>query len=127
METKKGQITNKFYFKNFIYQICNMERITENSIKNGISEMLSTAVFNAELLLNYATEHGLDIEKEWVGVLINAKRCEESREWDADTEINFWMAYKGLSKIVRPVSVQSLKATKRVEIKTPNYLRNFNG
>ncbi len=102
-----------------------METNSENNSSRAASSMLSDAVYNAELLLNYSTEHGLDIQQDWIATIIAAKKCEESNSWDTETEINFWMAYKGLSKIVRPVSVESLKSTQKEAIKNPNFLQKL--
>ncbi len=103
------------------FNICDMEKKSENNYSRSASFMLSEAVYNAELLLNYSTEHGLDIQHDWIATIIAAKKCEENNSWDTETEISFWMAYKGLSKIVRPVSVQSLKSTQKEIIKNPNF------
>ncbi len=114
-----------FFLSKYFYQICIMEKVMENSIQNGISDMLSESVFNAKLLLNYATEHGLEIEEEWIAILIDAKQCDATNKWEPNLEIKFWMAYKQLSKTVRPVSIQSLKATKEQKIVFPNYFQNL--
>ena len=67
---------------------------TQTSYISAGDTMLQQALESAELLLNYATEHGLDIKKEWVATVIQAKRHAETRKWTLDEEIEFWMVYK---------------------------------
>lgn len=101
-----------------------MENNKDATYKN-VSEMLSEAVSRSEIILNYATEKGLEIQPDWVALIIKAKRCEETNSWDTETEINFWMAYKGLSKLIKPVTIDSLLSTKPKFIKTPNFYQKF--
>jgi hypothetical protein len=91
-----------------------VEKYTDSSL------MLSNAVENSELILNYATESGLEIREDWVETIIAAKRCDDKKIWDTATEIKFWMAYKGMSKLIQPVSVDSLRATKMRKVTKPN-------
>lgn len=100
---------------------------SDSNIENfsDTSFMLANAVENAELLLNYATETGLDIREDWVETFIAAKRCKEKSKWDTQTEIKFWMAYKGMSKIVQPVTIDSLRATKTRPVVRPNLFQKL--
>ena len=102
-----------------------MEVIADSKSHADSSLLLSSAVENSELLLNFATETGLDIREDWVETLIAAKQCNEKNVWDNEIEIKFWMAYKNLSKMVQPVSIDSLRATKIRKITRPNLFQKI--
>lgn len=102
-----------------------MENQPEIEKYTDSTKMLSNAVENAELLLNYSTESGLDIREDWVEIIIEAKRCNEKNAWNTTSEIKFWMAYKGMSKLIQPVSVDSLRATKTRNVINPNLWQRF--
>ncbi len=97
--------------------------ITENNFES--SDFLLGAVSNSELLLNYATEHGLDIGENTITTIIKAKRSQENNNWDTETEIKFWIAYKNISALVKPVSVNSLLVRKRENIRKPNFVQKI--
>jgi len=91
------------------------------------SDIVITALHNSELLLSHATEHGLDIDKELVKTLIDAKYHFENSSWNRTIEIEFWIAFKMLTKLIQPVSVDSLNASNQTVIKKPQwYHRIFN-
>lgn len=94
---------------------------------NHSSEFLRESVFNAELLLHYATEQGLDVKIETISSIIKAKSCQQTKKWDTQSEIDFWMQFKSLSSLVKPVSVDSLFSTKRILIKEPNFIQRLLG
>ena len=72
---------------------------------------VKNAIENSELLLVHATEYGLDITKEQIGVLSDAKQALENNDWTKEIEIEFWMIYKELSKLIKPVNIDCLKAS----------------
>ncbi len=98
---------------------------TETVSNTAKTRMLSEALDNAELLMNYATEHGLDIQKPWIETVINAKKCEKNNSWTTEDEIEFWIAYKELSKLVQPVSIHGLRAGRRRMIQNPGRFHTF--
>lgn len=102
-----------------------MENISYVDEVVNTSGLLNNAVEHAELLLSYATEHGLEIDREWVSSIIESKRLKENKHWTVDSEIKFWMAYKSLSKTVQPVSVESLLATEREIVVHPNFFQRL--
>lgn len=69
----------------------------------------SEAIEEAQILLAHASREGLDVNEETIDIIVNAAKEEN---WTAEIEIKFWMAFKSLSKLVKPVSVESLKAIK---------------
>jgi len=89
------------------------------------SQHLIDAIANAELLIVYAAEHGLNIEKEQLRVVTYAKEAYENVEWTKEIEIDFWMVYKDLSKLSQPITINSLQASQETVIKQPNFLQRF--
>lgn len=75
-----------------------------------LPENLSLALENAELILSHATENGLEIKQETIKILVDSKQHEKQNSWTPESEMQFWMAYRNLSKLIKPVSVGSLRA-----------------
>ncbi len=107
-----------------------MEKESQNT-QNQITQQakpqdfLATALQNAELLLNYSAQKGLKIKEEWINTIIAARKAERGSAWTTELEINFWIAYKNLSALVRPVSIESLKASNKQEYQDPNYFHKL--
>ncbi|MEM7015857.1 MAG: hypothetical protein AAF512_00800 [Pseudomonadota bacterium] len=68
-------------------------------------------VKDAQLLLAYASQQGLEIKREVIEVVVGARHALENGAWDVKTETDFWLAFNTLAKIVAPASVDSLQAT----------------
>jgi hypothetical protein len=69
----------------------------------------------AQVLVAYAAQQGLEIDKSLVSVIVNSRYQIEHEGWNAEQEIQFWMAFDTIAKLVRPVSVVSLKALRTSE------------
>jgi len=95
--------------------------------KYTVTQHLKDAILSSEMLLIYAAEQGLDIEKEQVKIITDAKEGFENETWTKEIEVEFWLVYKNLSKLVKPVSVDSLRASQETEIKQPNILQKIFG
>jgi hypothetical protein len=80
-------------------------------------------IYEAELLLAYVAQNGLEIDDAIVTVIVNSKYWLEQGEWTAEREIQFWMAFNTIAKRVSPVSVASLKATSSTAVES-RMLRN---
>ncbi len=93
--------------------------------KYSVSKALANALNNSELLLVHSTEYGLDIEKEHIKVLTDAKEAYENEQWTKEVEIEFWMVYKQLSKLIYPVTIDSLNAAQETEIREPTRLQKL--
>ncbi len=89
------------------------------------SELVVDALKNAELVLSHCAEVGIDIEEKDVEVVTQAKEIYEEDNWGKDIEIKFWLSYKNLTKLIKPVSVDSLKASQETVIKAPNLFQKF--
>ncbi len=81
------------------------------------SEMVKESVEEAELLLSYDAERGLEINPEEVWVITEAKRALENNEWNTEIEMKFWMVYRDLARRSYPVTVESVRAAKVTKIK----------
>jgi len=89
------------------------------------SQHIIDAIANSELLIVYSTEHGLDILKEQLKVITDAKEAYENNEWNKEIEIEFWMVYKNLSKLAQPITIDSLQASQETLIKQPNFYQRL--
>ncbi len=83
---------------------------------------LTEALKNAELLLEYSAKHGLKVKEEWVSVVIASRRAEQQGEWTSELEIKFWIVYKELSALAKPVSVESLKSLSVRTYENPGFV-----
>lgn len=72
---------------------------------------LEMAVYEAQLLLDYAAKQGLKIEENSVKSIIHLKVLLQEGQWTSEDEINFWVAFSSLAEMVKPVTIASLKAS----------------
>ena len=84
------------------------------------SDVVKESIEEAELLLSYASEKGLELTQEEVEVITEAKRALENNEWNTDIEIRFWMVYRDLARRNYPVTVDSVRAARVTKVKHPN-------
>ncbi len=66
----------------------------------------------AQLLLAYAVQQGIELEEALVTTLVKARNEIDQGNLRPEREIEFWMAFDNLARLVQPVSVASLKATR---------------
>ena len=72
---------------------------------------LPTAVLNAQILLAYATQKGIDVKDEVIKTVVETATVVRQEKVTDVQEIAFWSALNALAKSVSPVSVSSLRAT----------------
>lgn len=72
-------------------------------------------VEEAQLLLAYAVQNGLEVETAVIESLVRAKHQLDIDNWSVEMETEFWSAFNTIAKIVAPVSVASLNATHKIE------------
>jgi hypothetical protein len=89
----------------------------KNDSKNS-STQPTEYIYEAELLLAYVAQNGLEIDNTIVSVIVNSKYWLEQGEWTPEREIQFWIAFNTIAKRVSPVSVASLKATSSTAAKS---------
>ena len=87
--------------------------------------LVKDAIKNSELVLFYIAELGIEAEKKDVEIITEAKEAFENGMWNVETEVKFWIAFKNLTSIIKPVTVDSLKASQEVLIKQPNIFQKL--
>ncbi len=92
---------------------------------NSNSLFLKRAVNDAQLMLAFATEHGLSIDDRLVEMVVQAKNWELNNEWTVEREIEFWSSYKLISKLIQPVTVDSLRCAQEREIEHFNWFKRL--
>ncbi|NJO88888.1 MAG: hypothetical protein HC831_07965 [Chloroflexia bacterium] len=88
---------------------------------------LKEAILDAERLLSYASESGIELDEKHIKAIINAKKSNQVNEWIEQDEIDFWTAFKTLAKAVAPVSIDSLRAASVPENAKQNWWMRFWG
>ncbi len=89
------------------------------------TDLVKEAIKNSELVLFYIAEIGIEADKKDVETITFAKEALESDLWNVETEVKFWIAYKNLTSLIKPVTVDSLKASQEVVIKQPNFIQKL--
>ncbi|MBQ3657460.1 MAG: hypothetical protein II956_11535 [Bacteroidales bacterium] len=74
----------------------------------NVSNETSMNIERAELVLSYIINQGIDISEELVKVVVDSKFMSHQKKWNPEIEVKFRMAYKELTKIIKPVTVDSL-------------------
>ena len=89
------------------------------------SDLVIESIEEAELLLSFAAERGLNLTEEHIKVITEAKLALEKKQWNTDIEIRFWMIYRQLTSNNYPVSVESVRAARKVKINNPNFFQKI--
>lgn len=97
----------------------------EQNEKEQLGLTLSDAVTNSEMILSFASESGIDVEPETILNIVQAKKMEKNNQWTNEGETNFWISYKTVAQLIKPVSIDSIKASEESKIKRPNWLDNL--
>jgi len=86
------------------------------------------SIQEAELLLSYAAQKGLKLEKQTVQTIVEAKHAQNMQNWNSDIETRFWLDFNALARTVEPASISSLKATHPIpEPRPSNFYGGFLG
>ncbi|MCR4561498.1 MAG: hypothetical protein K5685_15630 [Bacteroidales bacterium] len=80
---------------------------TPDSIYN-VSNETAMNIERAELVLSYIINQGIDISEDLVKTVVDSKFMSRQKKWNPEIEVKFRMAYKELTKIIKPVTVDSL-------------------
>ena len=93
---------------------CMVTKVDEN-LEVGVPLSLEQAVREIDLLLAYASQRGIYIEKATIDSLTLARRQFDAgaTSVDAAVESGFWLAYQELANAIDPVSVVSIKANSK--------------
>ncbi len=82
----------------------------ERKIHSTPSAIIQQAVKDSQLLITYAAQHRLNLDRDTVTTLIDAKNALQQDSWSAKQEVAFWQAFTNINQSVKPVSIESLKA-----------------
>jgi hypothetical protein len=85
---------------------------------------LERAVDDAELLLNYAAQQGVKVEKDTLEVIAGARELFEQGKLTGTLKADFYNNFGVLSRVASPVTVDSLKSC-AVEKEFPSWLSNW--
>jgi cell division protein FtsB len=77
---------------------------------NDSEEIRSSSVYDAQLLMRYASSHGIELPSEILKSIAEAVNRSDTDTWDPDSETRFWEAFRDLAQKTKPVSVEHLKA-----------------
>jgi hypothetical protein len=86
--------------------------------KVQITSQLVQAVRDSRLLLTYASQAGMTLDAQMLTILVNAQYRVDFNEWTNKDEAEFWQAFSRLNVLVKPVTLESLKAVSQVETKS---------
>ncbi len=97
---------------------------TKDNIVNNTNSslLLQNAVLDAERLLAYSSEFGIEINEKHIRTLVDAKVFEKNNSWTAKAEADFWISFRILSKNIQPVSVDSIRASSEPVKVSNNFL-----
>ena len=75
-----------------------------------IEDMGRQAVLDAQYLVAHAAKSGLDVDREILETLIEARNNLPQGRWTTAAEVEFWEAFKNITREVKPVTVESVKS-----------------
>ena len=95
--------------------------VTEKRVAGNYtpSDAVAAAVTNAEIMLAYITEHGINISKEHVNTVVNSKYLLQNKQWNPEAEVDIRLTYNELTKLIAPVTIDSLIASKPLPRQNP--------
>lgn len=94
----------------------------ENTTTLQPSLVVKQALKNAELLVDYLAQNGIEFDFNDVKIITNAKYMIENNKWDIDIENHFWISYKNLTEKVKPNELESILAMREIYIENPTFL-----
>jgi hypothetical protein len=71
---------------------------------------LKRALEEAMLILAYTSERGIAVDNGVAQTLVRAKYLDKEDKWTATDESDFWVAYNQISQVIRPVTIESIRA-----------------
>jgi len=89
-----------------INEVKKEETYLENTLQ------IKTDIANASIMLSYILDKGLDIDKKLIECVVDSKNKFKQQKWTTEAEIEFYLTYKELTKIIQPVTVDSLASSR---------------
>lgn len=87
---------------------------------------LPEAVEDAQLLLCFASQSGVQLDDSVVKTIVDTSRAVHAEQVSSQAEHEFWIALRQLAKKLEPVSVSSLRATMDSQAQGKTQLWRFN-
>ena len=72
---------------------------------------LEEAIYGSELILTYIVQEGIEVERDVLNTIIEAKRRIKDGPLSVDFEIKFWTVFNKLTNQIKPVTILSLKSS----------------
>lgn len=85
--------------------------------------ILSRALIDAQLLLMIAAERAIPIDPAIVRAVLAAEDAFQKGFITPELSSNFWQAYEALSRALKPISIDSIRATHGLDRHTPGLIR----
>ncbi len=82
------------------------------------SDSIKTNVDNADLMLSYIINQGIDIPQRIVKTVVNCKYAYKKNKWTPEIEVEFNMVFRELTNLIKPVTVDSLASSMPAELKS---------
>lgn len=82
---------------------------------------------NANTMLSYIVDRGLELDPKHLEVIVESKDRYRSKKWTKETEIKFYMTYMELTKIIKPVTVDSLASSRPTNLQKVGRIGQFFG
>ncbi len=89
-----------------------------------MTSQLAHAVADSRLLLTRAAHTGLELDDATLTTLVQAQYRQNDEDWTNEDEAAFWQAFSSLNVLVKPVTLESLKAVSQIDAHHP-LLKSF--
>ncbi len=75
------------------------------------NKTLEDAIGNAVLIIMTASKNAIALDADTVATIIEAKNMHQKSGLDTQTESDFWNAYEQAAQAIKPITIDSIKAT----------------
>lgn len=76
------------------------------------TEQIKKDLTNATTMLSYIVDQGLDIDPKHIESIVESKDLYKRKKWSKSAEISFYITYRELTRIIKPVTVDSLTSSR---------------
>lgn len=81
-----------------------------------VSGQMTANINNAELMLSYIVNQGIEIPQKIVNSVVKCKYMYQKHKWNPDIEVEFNMTFRELTNLIKPVTVDSLASSMSSEL-----------
>lgn len=75
------------------------------------NKTLEDAIGNAILIIMTASKNAIPLDADIVATIVEAKNMHQKTGLDTQTESDFWSAYEQVAQSIKPITIDSIKAT----------------